>query len=417
MKNNILAFFFLLTFSAYGQIEIDRNDRFLLDQRNPSFGEIEKQKALINLGTGFYLNSNSITNDFTKGLLYTGFIDNERKDQVTKKLRDVNRGGYDFNGGITFEAGIKEDLSLIIGLNQRQQFNAAYSKDLFELVFRGNKQFAGQHAKLGPLSINFFDYQNLFVGLQKNTESGFNFGGGISLIRGGRFNTLRIDRGTLFTEQNGNYVDFDMKFKLAFSESENFFTSNGTGAAVNFNFSLVKERGRVNFEVRDLGIIQWKSLNTYEGDDVYRYDGIHINNILDFDESVFTRIQADSIAEDFGISREQKNFTYFVPATVHLNYARYLTEKITLVAGAKYMFNAGYVPRIYLKGIYYFGKSFFIAPTLAYGGFGKTDLELAAAKSFKDRFVISANLFYAEYLLLPKSTAGQGFNVSLTKLF
>jgi len=329
----------------------------------------------------------------------------------------MNRGGYDFNAGISYRYQAKPDLAIIVGLNQRQQFNAKFSKDLFELVFRGNKQFVDKHAEIGPLAINFFDYQNLFLGVQKNINSKFIIGGGLSFIRGGQFNTLRIDRGSLYTAPDGSYLDFDMKFKLAFSESENFFTSNGMGLAANWNASIIQEKSRINFEIRDLGFIRWSNLRTYEGDSVYRYEGIEVNNVLTFSDSIFSQIKADSIAGDLGVKRSEKDFTYTIPATFHVNYVRYLSEKITLVGGVEYMLRAAYIPRVYVKGLYYFKDDFFIAPVVAYGGFGRLDFELGAAKSFNNKLVISANAFYLEYVLLPKMSSGQGFNFSVTKLF
>jgi hypothetical protein len=417
MRTIFLLSFCFIAFSAHSQIETDRNDLYLLDQQDPAVEENSDLKNRLNFGIGFHLNSNAITNDFIKGLLYQGFIDNNRKDLVTDRLKEVNRGGYDFNAGLSYQYQAKPDLAIVIGLNQRQQFNVKFPKDLFELVFRGNKQFVDKKANIGPLALNFFDYQSLFLGVQKNINSNFIIGGGLSFIRGGQFNTLRIDRGTLYTAADGSYLDFDMKFKLAFSESENFLTSNGIGLAANWNASFIQEKGRLNFEIRDLGFIRWSNLKTYEGDSIYRYEGIEVNDVLTFSDSIFSQIKADSIAEDLGIKGIEKDFTYTIPATFHVNYVHYLSEKITMVGGVKYMLRAAYIPRVYVKGLYYFNDNFFIAPVIAYGGFGRLDFELGAAKSFNDKLIISANAFYLEYVLLPKKSSGQGFNFSVTKLF
>ncbi|RZK14146.1 MAG: hypothetical protein EOO43_16785, partial [Flavobacterium sp.] len=296
MKKILTIALLLCSYSAFSQLEIDRNDLYLLQQKNPALGKADSNASYLNFDLDFHLNSNAVTNDFVKGLLYSGFIDNERKDHVSDRLKDKNRGGYDFNTGFTFQHRLKNDLSLIIGLHQRQQFNTKFPKDLFEVTFRGNKPYAGKKAQMGPLSINYFDYQNLYLGVQKNVSSKLIVGGGLSILRGGRFNTLQIERGTLYTDPNGEYLDFDMKFKLAFSESKNFFSSNGIGAALNFNLSLLQEKGQFNFEIRDLGVIRWNKLSTYKGDGLFRYDGVDAGNILQFSDSVFTRIKADSIA-------------------------------------------------------------------------------------------------------------------------
>ena len=415
MRILFLYFFICLPVWSFSQMEIDRNDWYFLDQKKG--GDSSSKKHLLNLGLGFHLNSNAITNDFVKGLLYAGFIENERKDLVTAKLRDQNRFGFELSGGLNYRYQLKDDLFIIAAINQRQMFNAQFTKDAFELAFRGNKMFAGNTADLTDIKINYFDYQNLFIGAQKKINSNITAGGGISFIRAGRFNQLYIERGSLYTDTAGEYLDFDMKFKLAFSESEKFLSSNGLGAALNFNVSVAQQNGVLNFEVRDLGVIQWKDLNIYEGDSLYHYDGQDVDNILDFSDSIFTQIKADSIAASLGIKKKKENLTYFIPTSLHVNYMFNMTPKLSLVAGVKYYIKANYIPRIYVKSIYYLNNRFMIAPMIAYGGYGKLDFELGAAKSFKDSFIISANVFYLEYLLLPKKSAGHGFNFSLTKLW
>ena len=107
----------------------------------------------------------------------------------------------------------------------------------------------------------------------------------------------------------------------------------------------------------------------------------------------------------------------FLPTTVHLNYLYKFSEKLTVAIGIKQMLNVSYKPRLYVKPIYYLNSSLIVAPTIAYGGFGGADLELGLAKKFNNHLLISANIFYIEYILLPKKTSGHGFNVSISKLF
>jgi hypothetical protein len=131
----------------------------------------------------------------------------------------------------------------------------------------------------------------------------------------------------------------------------------------------------------------------------------------------FFNLKADSVAKEMGLRKEKKSLTYFIPATLHVNYTYNHSDRLTMVTGVKHMLNAAYIPRLYIKMVYYLKKNLIIVPTLAYGGFGRGDFELGIAKSFKDKLMISANLFYLEYFLLPKKSSGNGFNLSLTALF
>jgi hypothetical protein len=173
----------------------------------------------------------------------------------------------------------------------------------------------------------------------------------------------------------------------------------------------------LSIEVRDLGLIRWNKLGTYQGNSSYRYDGIDVSNVLNFSDTTFLQTRADSIAKNIGISKQNKGNTFFIPATFNISYIYDYSQKLDVAVGVRYIANAGYLPRVYVKGIYNLSKNFIIVPTLAYGGFGRMDFELGAAKSFKSDWIISANAFLFEYLILPTKTSGQGLNLSLTKLF
>jgi hypothetical protein len=413
MNKIIAALIVIFPFTAFAQLETERTEFYFQNNFLPN----DSASHLLNISGGFSLNSSAITNDFTKGLLFQGFIGEDKKDQVSKKLRGTNRAGFESGGGITYKQLLKNDLILISGIYIRQQLSAKFTDDVFELIFRGNSRFSGQHAQLSPLKVTYFDYQSIMFGLQKNVNEKFTAGAAISLIRGGNFNYVKIDRGTLFTDSAGAYLDFDMNVKVAFTENKSLLSSGGLGAGLNLFLNYKLDKGQINFEMRDLGMIRWRNLPTYEGDSIFRFDGVNVNDVLDFSDSVFTQTKADNIAQDMGLKKTEKSFTWFIPATIHLSYFYNFSEKLDFVAGVKYMLNAAYIPRVYVKGLYYINSGFLISPIIAYGGFGKLDLELAAAKKFGPRFMLGANIFYLEYFLLLRSSSGHGLNLSLTKLF
>jgi hypothetical protein len=417
MKSFILLIFFLSgMFPAFSQIEPDRNDQYLLFQKNPQQGKNDSTSSLINLGGGYHLNSNVFTNDFFR----KGFIDDDTKSRQEKRLNSVNRVGMDVNMGITAMLRGKK-LMYVIALNNREMLNSKFSHDDFELMFRGNTQFVGKTAQLAPLKVTYFDYQSLYLGIIKKLESkNLTLGGGVSLIRGSRFQNLHIKNGTMYTDTAGTYLDFNMDYNIAYTNKSKSVLgpTNGLGAACNLYLSWKTERNnQLNIEVKDLGFIRYHNLNSYTGNSTYRYDGYDVKNIFQLNDSVFTNIKADTLAKSMGLQKEKKNINFLTPATFHVNYLYHYNSKISFAGGIKYMINASYIPRLYVKTIYYLRKDLIIIPMVAYGGFGKADFELGIAKSFKDKLIISANLFYAEYLLLPKKTSGNGFHVSITKLF
>jgi hypothetical protein len=422
IRSLLMKYFFLLSFLLFAslpvisQIEIDRNDNYLLSQKNPAQGRNDSIGSLVNIAGGYHLNSNVFTNDFLKG----GFIDDEKKARQEKRLKDVNRAGLDVNVGMTGMIKGKK-ITYVIGLNNRQMLTAKFSHDDFELMFRGNTQYAGKTAQLSPLKVRYFDYQSIYIGILKKLDSKkLTIAGGLSLIRGGRFQNLNIKNGTMYTDTAGAYLDFNMDYNLAYTNKSKsaLGATNGLGAAINLLMSWRSEKNnQLNIEVRDLGFIRWNNLNSYNGNSTYRYDGTDVSNIFQLNDSVFTNMKGDTLAKNLGLNKEKKSVNFLIPATFHINYLYNYNNRLSFVGGIKYMINASYIPRLYLKSIYYIKKDLIIIPMFAYGGFGRADFELGIAKSFKDRLIISANLFYFEYLVLPKKSSGNGFNVSLTKVF
>ncbi len=406
----------ICSLSVYGQFEIDRVEKLLLEKEDTS--GLIKYKGLVSLSSGYNINSNAITNSFLSALLYgTSDITDGLKDQVSGRLKSYNRVGADFNVGADGMYKTKK-LTYVIGLHHREFANSTFTNDMFELVFKGNKEFVGQTANIGDFKLRYFDYQNLYVGVLKNIESKkMTIGGGLSFIRGGRYQEVDIKNGSLYTDPNGYYIDMNANVNTASSPNNNLGASNGLGGAVNLYFSVKHKKNQFNVEVRDLGFITWKNQTVYSGDSSYRFEGYKINDVLSPNTSLTSGINSDSIITSLGIKKSTQNITMMLPATFHVNYVFNPNKRFSRIIGVKYMVNSSYVPRVYIKGMDYFKHGFILVNTVSYGGWGRFDWEVGLMKNFKNSFVVSLNAFVFEYLVLPGHSSGHGFNFSLTKLF
>jgi hypothetical protein len=320
-----LFFSFLVLVSgltpALAQFEIDCNERYLLDQKNPAQDRNDSVKTLVNLYGGYSFNSNSVNNNFIR-FFRDNFITDENKTENEQRLRKINRLGLEMNAGITWMQKT-EKITYVVGLNERRFFNVKFGEDFFKLIFRGNGAYVGKHAQLSPLKLTYFNYESLYLGLQKNPKGeNVMIGGGVSLIRGGAFDQAKIKRGTLYTDSSLAYLDFNMDYQLAYSDNQNsaFAQTSGLGLASTFYLRWTMRKGQLNFEMRDLGFINYKKLNVYSGDSIYRYDGYRVNDIFQFNDSIFSNLKADSVAKEMGLKKEKKNINYFIPATFHVNY-------------------------------------------------------------------------------------------------
>jgi hypothetical protein len=413
----ILSFLILISYGANAQMEIDKRERLLLDKKD-SIG-IPSYKWFINLSADYNINSNAVTNSFIKSLYNRSFIDDNAKDRETKRLKKYNRLGADEITSINGVYNTKK-VTYVFGLTQRVFAGAHFSNDLFELVFRGNSDYAGKNANLDHTHIQAFDYQSLYFGVQKQLKEGkYTIGASGAFIRGGQYHNLSMKNASLYTDAQGQYVN--LKGDLNFSQTpggSSALKSQGKGASVNLFFSMKTEKGRLNFEVRDLGFITWQGVKTYSGNSSFQYNGLLLNNILSSGgTAIASSITLDSIAKAAGINIKTENKTMFLPTTFHINYVFSPNKKFSRTVGVRYMLTAGYIPRVYVREADYLGKGFTLVNTLDYGGFGRLDYELGFLKKFKNSFIISANFFAFEYLVLPAKSSGNGFNFGLTKLF
>jgi hypothetical protein len=418
MKYIYLFAFLILASSSFAQLETDRNFRFLYDLKNPAYVSESGDSDYIDvLGNAGY-NSNTVTNAFTKKIIFGGFIDNGLKDQVSSRLKNVNRFGYDILAGINGRASLGS-LSFVAGLYYKEHFDLKFSKDLFELAFRGNSEYAGQTLNIAPLQYRYFDAQSLYVGLEKDLNEQLRVGGGVSFIRGGRFNQAFLKRGELYTEPSGAYIDVNGDPDISYSDkNKGFLSSDGLGASLNlYGRYHIGEKSTLLLEARDIGFIRWKNLNNYSGDSTYRYDGFFIDDIFSINSGFLDRYNPDSLATDLKIQNTKKNISYLLPATFHIQYVQHVNSKISVSGGLKYTWNTNSLPRVYLKGIYYITETLIIIPAFGYGGYGRGDVELGLAKSFKDQYFVSLNGLFIEYVALPSKSSGLGLNFSFTKTF
>jgi hypothetical protein len=421
MKHKIIFSILLLaSFTASAQMEINKMERLLLDKKD-SIG-IPSSKWMVNLSGDYLVNSNSLTNQFISRFGYAGkFIDGSMKDHESGRLKSNNRLGMDANVGI-HAAYSGEKWNYLFGVGHREFIGARYSSDFFELLLRGNSSYAGRTAELDKVNIENFNYQSFYIGAQRKLNDGkLIVGASLAALRGGKYLSMEMADGRLYTEPFGQYVEYTGALSLMRypkDSSASALTSRGAGAALNLYLSAAHGKNRLNVEVRDIGFITWKNIQHYSAEQgTYHYNGILIDDILGPGSSALSNITIDSIATAMNINIQKKNHTMLLPGVIHINYVMMPNRRFSRTIGLKYMATYGYIPQVYIRGADYLGKGFTLVNTFSYGGFGRLDYELGVLKKINNGFIVSANLFAFEFLVLPGKSSGHGLNIGLTKLF
>ncbi|HSY61418.1 MAG TPA: hypothetical protein VK796_06050 [Cytophaga sp.] len=428
----------------FGQVDFDRPEAYLFERKNRLLKEVdstnsdqqtvstknktfgvEKEatyKTYFSIYGSGYINSNALTNSFLKSYLYTkSYISDDLKQQQVNRLKKSNCIGADIKIGIYGQHTVNK-LRVEAGLSYRDFYSSQFSSDAFKLIFYGNSMCAGQTASLNPMNVNNVNYQTLYLGIKKTVgkKQNIQLGARLGFVRGGRLQKVRSKNLSLYTDTYGGYLTLNGKFDVAYTDDSTYAavpSMNGAGLTSDYFFSIKGNRSEFAVELLDVGFVRWNNVTTYSGNGSYTYNGIEIDNIIGSNGIVLDPVNLSSFLENMGLHKTIKDVTYMLPSTLHVSYYRHLTPKISVTGGIRQLFVRGYMPRVYGKLTYYVNKKFVLIPMLAYGGFGRADVELGIAKSFSDHLLISTNLFWFEYFAAPSKTSGHGMSLAFSYYF
>jgi hypothetical protein len=376
-------------------------------------------KLRVTLQGNYFLNASSIPNYFLGKALYeSAYLDDDIKQTAIARLKSRNRIGLEANAGLNV-AFVKNDIRYSIGIGHKEFLSMKFTEDMFRLIFLGNKDFLDKTADVSNIRIKTFNYQYLSVGAEKKLSESLVAGASLNLLRGGRYLNFRTQRGDLFTEANGTYLDLnsDLNIQFAPNDTSKAFESNGLGTSLDLFFRTVKGKSLIEFSIQDLGFISWKEVKQYEGDSTFRYSGQEITDLLSPNSSLISDMSADSMAASVGIKSSVKNQWMWLPARINFSWRYSASEKMTHQVLLRHCFAPGYIPRLQYRNILALHKSFSLVNSVAYGGFGRGDYELGGLVRIQDFWLVSANLHLAEYVVMGKKSSGNGFSLGVTGMF
>ena len=360
-------FFFVLTLHA-------QQSNFLPEQ-GP-----EKNSFLIT--SDFFVASNSITYELAKTYFLKGFITNVMKDRVSKHLEDRNRLGGEFTTEMYFRHKSdsmfgSKNWSWFTGIKNIDHVNAVYSRDLFELYFRGNKNYAGKKADFSGFNYLLLKYQQVQFGLSKlfmNDSVTCEFGGAIGFNAGQQLQRIQSEKSDLFTEETGEYLDVNANVELHTSDSlhKDFGSFNGFGMSTDLFFRETFNKKLFFFiRISNLGFILWNSRSAeIKADTSFRFEGIEVNDLFSFADSVKSTIAVDSsFVQPFLTNRKYHTYTLFLPAKIELSYKQLVGhEHMRAGLGMIYFLHADYLPQLHMDFDYSWNKNMFTI-NLTFGGY------------------------------------------------
>tara|TARA_B110000240_G_C13509219_1_gene458176 strand:- start:289 stop:1518 length:1230 start_codon:yes stop_codon:yes gene_type:complete len=284
--------------------------------------ELNAQNSQLQFNSNINIQSNGLNSNILNTFLFGGFINQELKDKWinSSNINNIVNGEIknEINYNIKF---IKSDLTLSI--LDRNHININLRQDMLKLILNGNSQYQEQLLEFDNSSLRATRYQQFKIAytvfLKKNE---INFGA--SYLRGNHNISLLINKGTLYTDLNGQNIDlnYDIQGFSTDTSTYNIFNNNGHGIAIDIAIKFNINKSKINLYIKDLGFIKWNnsSINTLL-DSSYIYSGIFIEDLYNFNDSLI------NIEDNLNYEINQNQYKSYIAADLGINFEKNLKLK------------------------------------------------------------------------------------------
>jgi hypothetical protein len=413
MKFFSILFFSLISYCVFAQY-------------NSEFLNFDKTGRCVSVNAEYEIGSTGIYNSLLNKFIIGGHINKNLKDASNKSMNNLNNLGANFNYDVSTFFGRNKKYSYLIGYKDQQIFNSTFTKDFYQLLFYGNKPYLNETKNFSGSSINSLRFQELKVGfIWHKIDTTAKIGVSISILKGQQLFYIKAKEGSsLYTNSDGTELVFNSDFIMAMSDTNNRknpFAYCGLGASADIFFETPYKgklgKGSVlTVNANNIGFLHWFDNSVqYSSDSTFKFDGYHIDNLLDIKDSTLSAINRDSIIKNTTNARKE-SFNVNIPTNLLIINKIQFTNKFALGVGFRYLFNSNYKPYFFTDAEYQITKQFSGSLHLAYGGYSKLNVGLAFVYSSPGWFFkIGSNSLQG--FISPSNTYGQGAFISIAKKF
>jgi hypothetical protein len=376
--------------------------------------------------------SNSLNFDFINSLLYGGRINEETKKNWINLCKQENKIYSIFKNDFFFKRKFKENtLNFII--SDINKIDIVFNKDLLKLVLHGNFDYQDQTLNFDNTHIRAERYQkyNLqyeFTSKEKLIKIG------LSYLKGNHNISLNINNGSLYTALYGEYLDvnYDVNGYITDTSNINIFQNNGNGVALDFAIKFKAGENKINFYINDLGFIKWnKNSINFAADSTFSFIGIDIDNIYDFNDSIFNNITDNQnyinnqtipyksyVSANIGLNIKTnstiKKFNHFIFG-LHSKWQPYIFKKDKLSTLISNGFSqSNYKPLFYISSEMGH-KKIKLLPRLSYGGYSE-DLNIELSIKIESKISLILGTKHLEDLIINEGSKSFSLFLNIFKI-
>jgi hypothetical protein len=395
-------------------------------QYNTDFINYERTGRSVSVNSDLDIGSNGMQSAMTNKLIFGGYIDKGMKDRALNNMNGYNKLGINLNYDVSAFFGKNKKYCYLVGFKNQEIFNATYTKDAYELLFYGNKPFLDKTANFSGTSINALRFQEVKLGiLMHRVDTTAKIGISVYFQKGEQLFYFKANKNSsLYTNSDGTELILQSNFNMALSDTatkKNVLSFNGVGASADIFFetpykSKIGSGSVLTVNANNIGFVHWLNNSVqYNSDSTIKFDGYHINSILDIKDSTLQKLNADSAIRAATNARHEEFNTNIPTNLVIINKIYFGKKLFALNTGFRYIFNANYKPYFFAEPEYRINKVT-VNLHVGYGGYTRLNVGLGVVYNNKNWFFkLGSNSLQG--FILPKTSYGQGIYISIAKKF
>jgi hypothetical protein len=382
----------------------------------------------VHVNSSFEANSNSLNTEMIRFFLSGRYIDENMKDRSLKRMKNQNRLGMEMGTEIGFihkpDSGFGKNWSYSVNLGYRFLFGGTFSRDAYRLGLYGNAPFVDERLDLSGLHARFLGYQFLQVGFVKEFAGNKwhkALGFGLGAANANQFFNLSLPRGSLFTREDGQYLDVDADFSFAQNDASKnrFFYPNGFGLFGNLNFAMTdRKRHLIYLKADQFGMMRFNRFSSTRSlDTAFTFSGVNVDNLLEVNGNVINET-VDSLTQ--GLSGRTAGGAVWLPmpGRVEIGYSyTVLPRRLFMNLSGDYLLFPGYVPRGTLRITGIPDPFVSVSGTLSYGGWGGFNVGLDLGFHFGQGWHFTLGTQTLQSIAAERVSSGLSLRAGLVKRF
>ncbi len=374
--------------------------------------------------------SNFFTGNVLSSFLQGRPIERSRREKLKDRFGISNSGhhlGLEAYNDITFyykpeKLFGSQSWAIFGGVKNRILTQASFSSRVGEAVMLGNAHLENKVVNLEGFGFNYWQYQQLQVGLIKTIKTEvtlLNFGMGIAYLNGNNWLDFHNREGYFYTSANGDSIELAMRGQFRQSDNENnrLFTLNGYGASVDLFLEGKTKDLQFFVGVQDIGGIAFqRNARTYSFDTLIIFQGLEFESITNIGDSYFQNL-SDSLQSIINSGKRSANHFAFLPTMISGGISTELSAKTSAQLFVNHRLGGHYNPQFIFRLQWKALPKFHLGVNGLLGGYHSTGLGADVAANLGSGYVLSTGMRSFLGLISPNSTAGFSGFFSFVKYF